>query len=419
MLTQNKQRLLIGILMLTIIIDIMGVGLVFPVIPEIMLSAKSVFFAKSATDTLRNFYYGITMAVWPLGIFIGSAIIGRLSDIYGRKTLLIVALIGTAAAYLISVTSFYSGSLSLFIFSRFICGFFGGSFSIAQTVMLDISNADNRMRNLSLITLAASIGFIFGPIITTLVGIFAVTDFQAISLPFVFGAILACINLLSVCLFLPETYKKPVHKVKLHLISLIFSFRVMFVDKRVRILALSFLMLQIGWGYYAQALPLVLSQALSFGQSAVGGIFIILSAGFALSTMWAQEKVLKRFTAKQAMLSIATLLSIIFLVSAIWLTIGMVIISAFLSALLQIIFYTALLSVIAAAVKEHEQGAIMGGTTSVFGIAWFINAFSLGPAANINITTPFYLAALALGLAGVFAYWHYHVKSIKSVSPTR
>ncbi|MBK2126382.1 MFS transporter [Fangia hongkongensis] len=407
MKTDNNQMLLLGILMLTIVIDIMGVGLVFPVIPEIIFSHNSVLFAPETSQSTRSLYYGVSMAAWPLGIFIGSAIIGRLSDNYGRKTMLIASLIGTAIAYLLSVLAFHSGSLALFIFSRFICGFFGGSFSIAQTVILDISTSENRIKNLSLITLAASIGFIFGPIITTIVGMLATTEYQAINLPFLFGAILAIVNLISVCMFLPETYTKPLQKAKLHLISLIFSFRIMFIDKRVQILALAFLMLQIGWGYYAQALPLALAKLFGFGQSAVGGIFIVLSAGFALSTLWVQQKVLKRLSSKQAMYTTATLLALIFLLAATWINVGVMIFSAFFSAMIQIIFYTALLAVIASMVEEHEQGAIMGGATSVFGVAWFINAFSLGPIVNLNVIFPFYLAAIALAFGGFFSYLHY------------
>ena len=89
--------------------------------------------------------------------------------------MIIVSLAGTIVAYLLSVSALALGSLSIFMISRFICGFFGGSFSIAQAVILDISNEQNRVKNLSLITLSASIGFVFGPLITTAVGLLSQT----------------------------------------------------------------------------------------------------------------------------------------------------------------------------------------------------------------------------------------------------
>ncbi|WP_440994521.1 MFS transporter [Cysteiniphilum litorale] len=396
-----NNRLLVAILMLTIVIDVMGVGLVFPVIPEIMMSKQSPFFGVNTADSLRNFYYGLSMAVWPLGIFIGSAIIGRLSDKYGRKLMIIVSLAGTIVAYLLSVSALALGSLSIFMLSRFICGFFGGSFSIAQAVILDISNENNRVKNLSLITLSASIGFVFGPLITTAVGLLSQTEYQAITLPFWFGAIFSMVNLLSVCLFLPETYTNRIKEQKLKLITLVFSFKVMFSDKRVKILALAFLMLQIGWGYYAQGLPLVLAQAFQFEPASIGFVFVIMSLGFAFSTLYFQNVVLKRLNNHLVMLLSGIIIALLIALCTFFLSQSSMIISAFIGALLEIIFYTALLSVIASKVGSHEQGAIMGGTTSVFGIAWAINAFTLGLFTTFYLLLPLYLAAVSILIAGL------------------
>ncbi|WP_116963747.1 MFS transporter [Fastidiosibacter lacustris] len=399
----TNNRLLISILMLTIVIDVMGVGLVFPIIPEIMMSKQSPFFNIDTIDSVRNFYYGLSMALWPLGIFLGSAIIGKLSDIHGRKLIILVSLLGTAVAYLLSVIALNCQSLMIFMLSRFICGFFGGSFGIAQAVILDISSDEKRIKNLSLITLSASIGFVLGPLITTVVGLLAQTEYQAINLPFWFGVGLSIINILSVWLLLPETYTNRIQKTtKLKIFSLIFSFRIMFIDKRVQILALAFLMLQIGWGYYAQTLPLVLAQTLHFESAAIGFVFVIMSLGFATSTLYFQNVVLKRLNTIQAMITTAILIGALIIVCTIWITPTSMVISAFFGSLLEIVFYTALLSVIASKVDTHEQGVIMGGTTSVFGIAWAINAFTLGMLVNIYLLLPFYLAAIAIIIAGTF-----------------
>ena len=326
---QSNNHLLIAVLMLTIAIDVMGIGLVFPVIPELMMAKQSPFFVPTTADSIRNFYYGLSMALWPLGIFVGSAIIGKLSDFHGRKRMIIICLIGAIIAYLLSVLSFACGSLSLFIISRFICGFFGGSFGIAQAVILDVSPANKRIRNLSLITLAASVGFVLGPLVTTIVGMLSQTQIQAMSLPFWFGAFLAKINLISVYGLLPETYKQNMHRQKLKIISLIFSFRVMFVDRRVLILAISFLLLQIGWGYYAQTLPLVLAHIFNFTQTAIGFVFVIMSLGFAASTLCVQKIVLKRLSSAKAMFMTALLIGGIISVCSIWITPKSMVFSAF------------------------------------------------------------------------------------------
>ena len=65
---------------------------------------------------------------------------------------------------------------------------------------------------------------------------------------------------------------------------------------------------------------------------------------------------------------------------------------------------------IAQKVNDYEQGAIMGGTTSVFGIAWAINAFTLGLLANWYILLPLYLGAVAIVLAGVISTLEHYRK---------
>ncbi|WP_108650660.1 MFS transporter [Dongshaea marina] len=411
---KKNSPLVIALLMMTIIIDVMGVGLVFPVIPEIIMSKTSPFFAQSVAPASRYFYYGLSMALWPLGVFIGSSLLGKLSDIYGRKKLLIITILGIVLSYLLSIASFYGTSLWIFMFSRFLCGFFGGSFSLAQAFILDISTDDRRMKNLGLITLAASIGFVIGPLVTTALSFFAKTPELSSVLPFWFGAILALINVLNIIIFLPKVPRASVHQDKLNIFKLIFSFSVMFTDKRVRLLALCFLFLQLGWGYFAQSLPLALEQIFHFAPAIVGVFFLLMNVGYLSSTLWLQDKVLKKFDVVTAMVSIAILVSIMLAISAVYVSPYVMGFVAFFASLIEIILYTAVMSEVASQVETHEQGEFMGGTTSVFGIAWFMNAFSIGPVVSESITAPFYLASLGLLICGLFAYL-YKMKIQKGV----
>ncbi|WP_428787768.1 MFS transporter [Vibrio profundum] len=393
----------------------MGVGLIFPVIPEIIMSKASPFFAHTVARESRYFYYGLSMALWPLGVFIGSALIGKLSDLYGRKKLLIITILGIVLSYALSIGSFYSTSLFVFLFSRFLCGFFGGSFSLAQAFILDISSDDRRMRNLGLITLAASIGLVIGPLVATALSYFATTPELSSVLPFWFGAVLALINVLNIVIFLPKVPTPSNNESKLNILKLVLSFSVMFTDKRVRLLALCFLFLQLGWGYFAQSLPLALEQIFHFAPAIVGVFFILMNAGYLSSTLWIQDRMLKKFDVATVMVFIAISVAALLALAGIYVSPYVMGFVAFFASLIEIILYTAVMSEVAAQVNPSEQGEYMGGVTSVFGIAWFLNAFSMGPVMTASITAPFFLASIGLLMCGLFAYL-YKVKQTKSVS---
>ncbi|RUS69190.1 hypothetical protein EGW08_023048, partial [Elysia chlorotica] len=99
---------------------------------------------------------------------IGGPVLGELSDKFGRKKLLIIALFLTSFAYVLSAISVYMCSYLFFMISRLLSGMVGGAFEIAQATVIDVSSKKNKAKNLGYITMAASLGFVVGPIVTSL-----------------------------------------------------------------------------------------------------------------------------------------------------------------------------------------------------------------------------------------------------------
>ncbi|MCF6767356.1 MFS transporter [Thiotrichales bacterium 19S11-10] len=401
---QASSGYIIFILMVTIAIDVMGLGLIFPIIPELVLDRHNELFLLSNTSMeVRYFYYGIIMAVWPLGMFLGSSILGRLSDIYGRKLLLIIALAGIAVSYFLSVLAILQMSLSLFILSRFAVGLFGGCFGLAQATIVDVSPREKITRNLSFVTLAASIGFIIGPGLTTLIGQIYQGDgtMQAL-LPCLAGGILTIINLISVCIFLKETRQVDPSERKLpNVIDMFFSFRVMFIDRRVVVLAISFLLMQAAWGFYVQNFPLMLSAEFNLNQAQIGLSFVCAALGYFVAILGILPILEKRFSVKGLVIVNGMLLTIILGLSALYPSVLMEYIAFVLASVFELLFYSAILAWFSSKVEDHEQGQIMGGTVSVFGIAWAVNAILLGPLASMGVFLPIYIAMVLFLVAGL------------------
>ena len=128
---------------------------------------------------------------------IGAPVMGRLSDRYGRKPLLVFSLLGTVVGFVLLGVA---GALWMLFFSRIVDGLLGGNISLAQAYITDVTDEENRARGLGLIGASFGLGFIFGP---ALGGTLSAGDNHA--LPAFVAAGLAALNLIAVLIWLPES----------------------------------------------------------------------------------------------------------------------------------------------------------------------------------------------------------------------
>lgn len=152
---KNKSLLTIFII---IFVDLLGFGLILPLLPYI-----------GEKYGANEFQIGILGATYSLFQFISSPILGRLSDRFGRKKLLIISQIGSVFGYILLA---FSNSLPLIFLSRIIDGTTGGNISIAQAYIADVTDEKDRAKGMGLIGAAFGLGFIFGPIIGGLLAVF-------------------------------------------------------------------------------------------------------------------------------------------------------------------------------------------------------------------------------------------------------
>jgi MFS transporter, DHA1 family, tetracycline resistance protein len=238
-------------LFLLLIIDVMGFGLVFPLLGPIFLDVHNGILPAATSPLLRNVYYGLTISVFEISLFIGAPIAGDFSDHFGRKKMLVLSLLGTTIGYGIAAFGVAVKSVGLLLLGRILAGITAGSQPIAQAAIADISTPENKARNFGLISLAMSIGFVAGPICG---GYFAHSEtipwFNYMT-PFIFAAALAFLNALCMLVTFQETFV-PRKKTKLRLIRCFEIFIQAFKDKRIRIYALIMLLMQLGWSLYFQ-----------------------------------------------------------------------------------------------------------------------------------------------------------------------
>ena len=146
------------IIFLTVFIDLIGFGIVVPLIP-----------IYSRHFGAHGFVIGVIIASFSAMQFVFAPIWGRLSDRHGRRPMLLISTAGAAASYVLYAVSSglqnHTAALWLLVASRMFAGICGGNITVAQAYIADITPPEQRSKKMGLIGMAFGLGFIFGPII--------------------------------------------------------------------------------------------------------------------------------------------------------------------------------------------------------------------------------------------------------------
>ncbi|MCW8409851.1 MFS transporter [Legionella sp. PATHC035] len=200
--TYEKKQL--WIILLIVLISFIGSSIAYPILPPLFLHATDqLIISPEWSETGRRLLLGLTLAIFPLGQFIGSPILGRNSDVYGRKKILIISLAGSMLGYVLTVISFEINSFWLLLFSRFLTGFMEGTFAVARAFASELTTI-NKYVSFGRINSMAGIGYIIGPIIGGLLSNSHMIPWFSWSFPFTVAALASVITLGLAWWKLPE-----------------------------------------------------------------------------------------------------------------------------------------------------------------------------------------------------------------------
>jgi predicted MFS family arabinose efflux permease len=149
---------------------------------------------------LSDFETSFLFAIFSIAQFFATPIIGKLSDRFGRRPLLIVSLAGTVVGNLLAGTA--PNAMVLF-FARFLDGATGGNISVAQAVISDITTPENRAKGFGIFGASLGLGFVIGPVLSL------IAQQRSLGTAFLVAAGVATIALILTIFFLPETLDRP------------------------------------------------------------------------------------------------------------------------------------------------------------------------------------------------------------------
>lgn len=366
------------IILLTVFIDVLGIGIIIPVLPFYVESLG----ASAFTVTLL-------FAVFSFFSFFSAPLLGAWSDKVGRRPVLIISILSTAIGWLV----FAAANSVFFLFlGRIIDGLAAGNFPIAQGYLLDIAKDEKeKTTNLGLIGAIFGVGLIIGPLIGGFLSSISV------SFPFWFVGGLATLNFILAFKNLPETNVNRNINKKIELNPFKPLGRA-FKNIKLRPGIIALFLFGLALASQQSTFSLFLDQEYNFTSIMVGfmtagmGLVVIFNQAFALKKVW-----LKYFREENIVVWLMLLLSIGFFLMGIT-YLWVFIVGILVIALAQSVLRAVMTSQIAKKGETGEQGLILGVLNSVMSLSMIIGPLLAGFLFGLQTNLPF-LAASFFGAA--------------------
>lgn len=370
-----KTKILI---LLTVFIDVIGVGIVIPILP---------FYITRFTDS--SFVMTSILAIYAVCSFFSAPLIGSLSDKIGRKPMLITSIFSTALGWFI-----FAGAPNIFFvfLGRIIDGIMAGNFPIAQSYLSDIAKDDKeRTTNLGLIGAVFGIGFIIGPLLGGLLGHLGHT------IPFWFVGTLALFNAILGIFTLPETHKvQEQKKIKLNpFLPIVTALK----NTDARSSYIAWFLFGLAVAGYQSIFSLYLKDIFNFTEFSGGllfglvGVIIVINQAFAMKKIW-----LRYF--KEPVLELNMLIA--FVIGFILLSIKnfpIFIIGIILTTFAQSILRVVMTSQVVGFTTKDKRGETLGVMASITSLSMAISPMIAGYIYDKHHVIPFIMSSIYLLIA--------------------
>ena len=385
----TTQKAAVNFIFITLLIDVIGFGIIIPVLPQLLVELKQININEAST------YGGYLLFAFAAAQFLFSPIIGNLSDKYGRRPIILISLFGMGVDYIIMALA---PTYTWLLVGRILAGMAGASFTTGSAYIADVSTDENRSKNFGLVGAAFGVGFIVGPLLGGVLGSFGTR------VPFYAAAALSLINLLYGYFILPESLSKENRRpFEWKRANPVGTLKQLFGYKQLTILLVAFFFLHLGshaiqsnWTYFTMYKfgwsEMLVGISLAFVGALVGVVQAILA-----------QKAADKFGLGKSIyygFALYTLGMFLFaFASATWMMFAFLVIYA-----LGGIAMPNLQSFLVSQVPANEQGELQGGLTSMVSVTTI-----LGPLIMTGIfyfftsdNAPFQFAGSSFFLGGIF-----------------
>ncbi|MEM7088794.1 MAG: MFS transporter [Pseudomonadota bacterium] len=395
-------------LLFVVFVDLIGQGLVFPIINSLIMETKSGFLPNTTPEGTRHFYYGLVIGCFFLSWFLGVVYVSKVSDSIGRKNALLVCLGGALVGYALTIAALFLNSLLLLIIGRSITGFTAGNQPIAQAAMIDGSvDAADRDRNMGYIITGVSFGLVGGPIIGAVLSDTALLgSFATLKTPF-FGAFV----LVLIAIFLVLFYFKDTRTERAPFVFRPRDITDSLIAVRAHPLVLKILpvyaLFMIANVTFYVFVDNFLTSA--FGYGVIGGsvAMVVIGCALAFSSTFLVKPAQERFSKHQIIFTSLVIMVVSGFAFAFSPSGILSYVPVFFFYFFFGVSYPTLLGLFSSSVSESDQGWVMGVTTAVFCLAGGVMSLIGGGLMSVDIRLPYYIVIVTaiLGLIGMQMRW--------------
>lgn len=263
------------VLLLVVFIDLIGFGIVIPILPLVV--------ERIGGGTIL---VGIVIAVFSLFQFIFAPILGRLSDKYGRRPILLISSLINAFSYFLI---FLSQSIWVIFLGRMIAGIGSSNLSVAQAYIADTSKSHERTKRMAFIGAAFGLGFIVGPLIGGVVS----AKF-GIAYAFLIPAVLSFLNSILIYIILPESKVTLQKHVKIELFNLKVTKEIL-QPKNMAFLLFLFFFVNLALALIIGVFPLYSEARYGWNEEQNGYYFGLIGVGSFVTQIYVVGQLLKKF----------------------------------------------------------------------------------------------------------------------------
>jgi DHA1 family tetracycline resistance protein-like MFS transporter len=391
-------------LLLTVLLDMLGLGMVMPILPLLFNDVTSPFYMLDIAHAEQGaLYLGLLMALVAFGQFIGAPIIGQLSDKFGRRKLLIITIIGGAIANALFAVALVKHAFGLLFFSRLAYGLMAGNVSVASAAIADITPPEKRAKNFGLMGAMFGIGFIVGPFVGGLLASPSVYHGFNATTPFIAGVILAAINALYVWLVLPETNDHVNKTLNINWSKALLNIKKALQMKEVRPMLITAFLFNAGIAFYQGFGALILNERFGFTEANIGNYFAYVGIWLVVVQAALVPFLAKKFHSAQV-LSVSLFVQALcfYLISINYSFTYALVIVPFLAVGWGLTMAN-MGSLLSQTATPSIMGEVMGINTSVGALAQMLVPFLGGYlASSYSVGTSVAFGALTVALAGIY-----------------
>ncbi len=285
MTDQLRQRREFRVILTIVFLGFVGISMPYLIFPSLFLNPEYSIFSSGWSESSRAFLLGVTLAAYPLGQFIGSPILGSLSDGLGRKGLLVGSLAITAVCNLVTAAAIEWQNLGLLIISRFAAGLMEGNIAIARAMAADLKSI-SKHETFGKINAVSSVAYLLGPILGGLMTDKSLSKELTLSTPFYLACLLFFLLSALSAFMLRKSHGRDDATSFWQRMNLIRRISILFSNRKLKIFLIASTLFTLGVDIFYEFAPVHLTVKWTLGPAQLIVYNALLSCGLTLGNAW-------------------------------------------------------------------------------------------------------------------------------------